>query len=439
MYKNILNICKIGLLAGIVFSTLSCRKEKETETPITTDTTTTSVQKFHLAYAVNPTGQSATYFQEVDDLSTGTISFKNLGFLLPSSRTARPYASNNGQYVYSLDYGGGQIYAYKSNGGVNYNLTDQKNIQFTMGTTNPRWTKVEAEYALMHNVSSSTETNQFDGDNKFIKREVTCRLLRIGLDATTGSMPLHENEEFEVVLSDEEAANGVYISRIDAPAVANGKAYYGFARSKISLADYETRDTYTYTDAQTLVVDYPSLKNPTIISTDKAAGATNGYRTPCMHVDENGDVYQVVSSNGDNDLKILRITASGYDGGYELNISELLGKKAGSNGWFYVGNGIGYIPYFDAELGDAKTSNWYVARIDLYNNKAVTLKLPEGLWLQQYQYSKLQDGKFVMAIQPTGQDGNIYFLDPTSDAADAFEKRANLKDVGADECFIGIF
>jgi hypothetical protein len=430
MKRIVINILQTSLMLGMVLYGISCKKKEKNPEP---DAVAVDGKIYHLAFAVDPENQSATFFQQINNLKTGSISFDGLGFQLPSTRTARPYASTDGRYIYSLDYGGGQIYSYRSAGGSSYDLSNQINIQQTIGTTNPRWTLVEPDYALLHNVASSASTNEFDGKNNFIKRKVTANLARIGLGA---SLSIGSKQEFEVLLDN--ASEGVYISRIDAPAVAHGKAYYGFARTNVDLNDPSTTKTHKYTNAQTLVVDYPSLANPKIITTTKAAGATNGYRTPCSHVAEDGNVYQLVSSNGANDLKILRINSSGYDESYEFNLSQITGKKVGSNGWFYIGNGIGYMPFFDSSLGAASTGSWFVARIDLYNNKATVLNLPSGLWLQQYQYSVMQEGKFVMALHPKDGNGNIYFLDPNSDSADAFEVGAEIK-IAANSCYIGIF
>jgi len=428
MNKNVLRVCKLGLIAGLALFASSCKKKDKNPDPTPVDG-----KMYHVAYAVDPEGQSATFFQQINDLKSGKISFNGKGYQLNSTRTARPFASANGQYIYSLDYGGGQIYSYQSFGDDVYDRVDQLNVQFAMGTANPRWTMIDEHNALLHNVSSSAATNKLDENNNFIKREVTCRLARISLGANLG---MTGNQEFEVIL--DKAAQGEYISRIDAPAVAHGKAYYGFAITDVDLTDPSKTKTHTYTSAKTLVVDYPSLANPRIITTTKGAGATNGYRTPCMHVAEDGNVYQIVSSNGASDLKILRINGSGYDDSYELNISQLTGKKAGSNGWFYVGNGIGYIPFFDSGLGAASSANWYVARVDIFNNTVTVLNLPTGLWLQQYQYSVMQDGKFVMALHPKAGNGNIYFFDPNSSSPDAFEVGAELE-IASGSCYIGIF
>ncbi len=427
MNKSIVKFSRWGVLACLLTCIAACKKESSDEPePV-------SGRMYHVAFAIDPEGQSSTFFQQVSDLKTGTISFKSKGYQLHSTRTARPFSSTDGRYVYSLDYGGGQIYSYKASGGTNYSVSDQLNVQFAMGTTNPRWTMVDPNYALLHNVTSSATTNEFDVNGDFIKRKVMTRLVRVGLGA---DLSMGSNEEFELLLPD--AAEGVYVSRIDAPAVAHGKAYYGYAKTDVDLNDPSKTKTHVYTNAQTLVVDYPSLKNPQILTTTKAAGATNGYRTPCSHVNEAGDVYQMVSSNGTNDLKILKITGAGYDESYEFNLSQLIGKKAGSNGWFYIGNGIGYMPFFDADKGLASEGVWSVARIDLVNNTATVMNLPEGLWLQQYQYSVMQDGKFVMALHPKDVAGNIYFFDPASTSADAFEKGAAIE-VAAGACYIGIF
>lgn len=431
MNKNVIHFFKISLLSGLLIFTAACKKTDEPEPEEVIDP---SGKLYHVALAVDPEGQSATYFQQVSNLETGTISFDNKGYQLHSTRTARPFPSRDGRNIYSLDYGGGQIYSYRAHGGDDYSVLDQINVQFVMGTANPRWTMIDPDYALLHNVTSDATTVIRDGDGAFVKRKVTARLARIGLGQ---SLSMTSNEEFELLLNELEAREGVYVSRIDAPAVSNGKAYYGFARSKVDVNDPSVSVPYTYTDAQSFVVDYPSLKNFKLIKTNKAAGATNGYRTPVAHVNEEGDVYQMVSSSG-QDTKILKLRNGAYDESYEFNLSQLIGRNTASNGWFYVGNGIGYMPFVDTDLGPASSANWYVARIDLKNNKAVVLNLPTGLWLQQYQYSVMKDGKLVMALHPKEGNGNIYFMDPASESPNGFEKGAAIN-VSAGRCYIGVF
>ncbi|MDT0645510.1 hypothetical protein RM545_02305 [Zunongwangia sp. F260] len=119
-------------------------------------------------------------------------------------------------------------------------------------------------------------------------------------------------------------------------------------------------------------------------------------------------------------------------------LSELLGVNTTSNAWFYLGEGIGYIPYADTDEGGTGDPVRSVARIDLYNNTAVKPDLPDNLWLQQYQKCVLEDGKFYMAISPIGQEGNIYIFDTKSTSSDGFTVGASLES-GADATYIGVY
>jgi len=431
MKSKFINLFRVSLVSAMVVTAASCSDDDSSNGNGGGENT--AEKTFHVAFAVGSDADSQTYIQGVTDLSLGAISFNGFGFEVPSTRTARVYASEDGKSVYNLDYGGGRIYKYNSAGGQNYTLAAETNVQFAVGTANPRWTKVSETTALMHNVVTQ---NIFDADNNYVKTESKVRLVSIDLD----NLQMGQVEEFEALLSPEDAAAGNFVFRIDAPVVSNGKAYYGFAKRKYNTATGAAGNA-AYTKVETLVVDYPSLTNPTVISTNVggAAGATNGYRTPVSHIDENGDIYQIITvPNNTYDTHILKIKNGAYDESFDFNLSELLGKNTISNGWFYAGNGIGYVPYAKSDQGGLADAVWGVARVDLRNNTAVELNLPANLWLQQYQYSVVKDGKFYMAIAPLGQAGNIYVFDTTSTSPDGFTKGAAIQS-GADAYYIGIF
>lgn len=115
-----------------------------------------------------------------------------------------------------------------------------------------------------------------------------------------------------------------------------------------------------------------------------------------------------------------------------------MGRQTSTQGWFYVGNGIGYLPYLKADLGAKADPYWGVARIDLKNKTVVDLNVPDNLWLQQYQYSVVRNGIFYMALSPVGGEGHIYKFDINSTDPNGFEKGASIK-TGADAYYIGIF
>lgn len=428
-----------SLIAILSLALTSCKKPNET---VEIDEHDASTHIYHLAFAVDPDGQSSTFFQQVTNFRNGNYSFDGVGYQLHSTRTARPYSSPNGHYVYSYDYLGGQVYSYQAERSSvdSYSLIDQVNATPAIGSNAARFTQVSDSDCMLHIATSSNngEGIVYDGEGNFLRRKSMGSFMHIGTNNTNGTLTMGTPVQFEILLDEEEARSGVYVSRLDAPSISNGKIYYGFARGKINPATLETVSGFIPNDANVLVMDYPSLTNPHVIRTDLAAGNTNGYRTPTAHPNEDGDIYQLVSASG-HDTKILKLSNGQFDASYSFNLSQLLGRNTASNGWFYVGNGIGYIPFYDTDMGAASTPNWYVARIDLNSKTAIVLNLPTNLWLQQYQYSKMIDGKFVMAIVPNGANGNFYLFDPNSTSSDGFEIGATIQKGAAGTAYIGVF
>ncbi|MEE9361273.1 MAG: hypothetical protein V3U92_01595 [Cellulophaga sp.] len=392
-------------------------------------------QIFTLALGDGSTGSSKTYVQGQTDLSTGSFSFSGFGFEVPSTRTARIFASKDRKSLFDLDYGGGRVYKFDNKGGDSYTKVAEINVEFAMGTAYPRITKANDETALLHAVNTEIST---DEAGEYTGHVSTIRLMSIELE----NFGIGAVEQFILPKSGKDEGTNDYVNRIDSPIIVNGKAYYGMAKRGYNATTDEREDA-TYPNMETLVVDYPSLTNPKIISSEVegARGSTNGYRTPASHVDEKGDIYQINSVwDGAYNTHILKISNGDYVNSYDFNLSELLGGiKTASLGWFYVGNGIGYVPYAKADEGSPyRDSIWEVARVDLYNNTAVTINLPDDLWLTQYQSGVIVDGKFYMAITPKGQSGNIYMFDPANTTADGATKGAALE-AGADQFYIGIY
>ncbi|MDN6292603.1 MAG: hypothetical protein L0J35_05970, partial [Tetragenococcus halophilus] len=336
---------------------------------------------YNVVFGVSSEGNSGTYAQALENISEGSISFDGQGFEVPSVRTARIYGSPSGDFLYNLSYGGGMIYKYKVNGGSSYQQLAETNVQVAMGTAYPRWTVVSKDDALVHTVNTE---NQYDdnGEYTFTKSEAVFQ--RVGLD----NMTLLENSVLELPTFED----NFHIWRTDNPTIKNGKAYYGVAMRQFNPATGENENPETY-KATTMVVDYPSLENVEFIQSENAQGSTYGYRTPVYHADEAGDIYHLSSKPS----KLLKITNGDYDNAYTLDLAEALGMtEVGANGWFYVGNGIGYVPFYDATKGrDKEDAAWGVARIDIYNQTAVKLNLPDNLWMWYYQSGVVgRDGKF---------------------------------------------
>ncbi|MCT4699735.1 hypothetical protein [Tenacibaculum haliotis] len=423
MKTNLLSISKSLLLTATIASTIfiSCDSNDHVE-----DKLPTGNQEFYnVAFGVGSTGNSATFVQAFPNLKDGAISFKGEGFEVPSVRTARIYGSPSGKFLYNLSYGGGMLYKYKINGASNYTLLDETNVQIAMGTAYPRWKVLNENDALVHTIN----TEKIYADDVYTYTEAKAVLQRIDLT----DLSLAENAEVAIPRTDD----NLHIWRIDNPTIQGGKAYYGVAKRGYDPNTDENVRTDDY-KATTLVVDYPSLKNPVLLESEVAKGSTYGYRAPVYHVDENGDIYHLTS----NPAKLVRIKNGAYDNSYQIDLSTALGMtQVGANGWYYVGNGIAYAPYYDASVGkgNAKTTPWGVTRIDLYNKTAVKLNVPTNLWMWYYQSGVLgKDGKFHMAIAPLGEKGNIYSFDPSNTSANGFTKGAEL-DNGADSFYLGVY
>ena len=393
---------------------------------------------FHIAFANGSESNSATLLQGVSDLREGTISSQT-GHEMESSRTARIFLSSDGSTVYSLNYTEGTIEKLTYQGGDQYTRVGRIDASIPLGTKTVRLTKMNDEVASVHYISA---TAKYDDATNYIGHEM---IASIGiLDLATMTMRNGYNKEITVDLGGELTAAGYYISRIDCPVLSGNKLYYGAAVSKFNASTGRADATdRTFT----LVVDYPSLTNATAISTGHVEGATNGYRTPTQYVNEAGEIMQMVSGN--NEVHIVKIKNGQYDTSFDFNLSSLIGKPAASNGFFYVGGGIAYIPYEDKSKDQIQigvnpqgepsySSMWKLARMDFNRGTAVDLNVPDNLWLTQYQASVVRDGIFYIALSPVGKDGNIYMFDVGSESANG-TLGASITGTGADQYYIGIY
>lgn len=431
------------LFAGLTFGTVSCsddndpvvEQEEEKEEENKGERT-----YFNLVVSTDVEGSSGTtYTAAYEDLSdTGlNISFNGWGYEVPSVRTARVYADKTGEILYNLSYGGGTVSKYTASGGQTYAEVKTLDISLAMGTNNPRWTKVSEDYASIHHVVTEHQYAD-EAETEYTYTNTTGILTAIALGNFSVVTDYNEGggASFDFPRSAEDIEENLHVWRIDAPAIHGGRAYYGLNKRSW---DPETAANVSRTDysASSLAVDFPSFANPKIITSTIAKGSTQGYRTPVAHADEKGDIYQITAS----DSHLLKISNDDYDNSYVFSLSDALGMEVGSNGWFYVGDGIGYVPFYDMDKGSGSAAAaWGVARVDLYNKTAVRMNLPEGLWLQQYQYSIVgNDGMFYMALAPLGGSGKIYILDPSSTSADAFTTGASIETIDSSSAYLGIF
>jgi len=402
---------------------------------------------FHIAFANGSGSISGTLVQGLSDLTKGTVG-ADVGWEMESSRTARIFASTDGATIYSLNYTVGTIEKLSYYGGDNYEQVGKIDASIPLGSKTVRFTKMTDELGSVH-VSSATAEYEDPNDPstyKGHKMTVSIGMLNLG----TMSFGSAYNSAIDIVIDEALAKQGYYISRIDCPVISGNKLYYGAAVSKFNpLTGRGVATDRTFT----LVVDYPSLTNATAISTIHVQGSTNGYRTPTQHVNEAGEILQMVSgvnaTNGEQEVHIVKIKNGQYDTSFDFNLSKLINKQAASNGFFYARNGIAYIPYEDLtqeqiQIGvnpqgePSYSSMWKLARMDFNNMTAVDLNVPDNLWLQQYQNGVVKDGRFYIALSPVGRNGNIYMFDVNSTSKDG-KLGASLTDTGADQYYVGIY
>lgn len=415
--------------------TTSCTKDDNNGPEVPVET-----QDFQLAFASGSGSISGTYLQGLPDVSSGAISFSNRGYLMSTARTSRIFPSTDGKTIYSLTYTVGEIDKFTYNGGDSYTKVSTFDASVPLGATAVRLTKLNDEAASVHFIRSTAEYAGAS-DTEYQKHKITASIGILNLDAM--NFGTNFNKDIDVVLPGTLAQEGYNITRIDAPVLSGNKIYYGAAVSKfdpVTAKNTETDKTFT------LVMDYPTLANATVITRDDVAGSTNGYRTPTQHVNEAGEILQMVSANGKT--HIVKIRNGEYDTSSKFSLNEQLGRETSSNGFFYAGNGIIFMPY--EKIGDEEvqigvnpqgepsySSAWGLARIDLNNGTAIDLNTPTGLWLQQYQSSVVRDGKFYIALSPVGVQGHIYMFDVNSTSKDGV-KGAEITS-GADQYYIGIY
>ncbi|RYY33042.1 MAG: hypothetical protein EOP46_17450, partial [Sphingobacteriaceae bacterium] len=211
-----------------------------------------------------------------------SISVYDDGFGVRSQRTARLQSSEDGSTLFNIAYtgpNGGEFSKYKVDGGSNYTeLSDKVNIA-SYATASPRWVKLfdNDQTGVAVNVSGVKITTEADGTTYKYARGLTT-VLSLNLQAAA----IKTYEQYEIPLSAEEEAQGFYIGRIDGPVLnkAGDKLIIGVSRSKYNPATGQTDNTGTVkTSAKSLIVDYPSLKNPKIISSGVSQANTNGYRS----------------------------------------------------------------------------------------------------------------------------------------------------------------
>lgn len=369
-------------------------------------------------------GGTLIYSISSEDAKDPTVSiapFDN-GFIVPSNRTARLQASEDGATIFNISYAGdtgGNYTKYTVEGGQKFKPTgSQVSIAPYVGSA-PRWIKLFDGDKTGAAVYVSTE-HQFDDngtetdvtDDTYVRTEATMSIVTLDLQNST----INNVQDHSIHLSAEEEANGYYISRIDMPTLnaAGDKIYVGARLSKVDPATGETVSDFEMLGSKTIVLDYPSLENPTVITSSVGHGNTNGYRS-INAFEIGGEVYQANQSDPEGSY-ILRIGAdNNYDDSYIFNLDEALGvEDAYILAWRPTANGKAVLAYRHAGSAEGVSgAQGFFALIDLNARTAEQItEIPydPNFYLFQYQGYAVDGNEVYLTQAPVGENGNIYVV-----------------------------
>ncbi len=384
--------------------------------------------------------------EEAKDPTVAIEPFDN-GFTAPSNRTARLQSSEDGNTIFNISYAGetgGRYTKYNVEGGQNFSEAGSPiSISEYVGSA-PRWIKLfdgdktgAAVYVDTENQFNDNDTPEDESDDFYERTEATMGIVTLDLQNSV----INKFEESSLRLSEELEAQGYYFGRIDMPVLnaAGDKLYIGARLSKVNPETTESDRDFEALAAKTIVLDYPSLENPTIITSEIGKGNTNGYRSINAFL-VNGSVYQ--ANQGDPEgSHILKIDADNeYDNSYDFNLDEALGvDDAYILAWRPTANGKAVVAYRHAGSAEGVAgAQGYFALVDLEAQTAQKIDgIPynEDFYLFQYQGFVVDGDEVYVTEAPVGENGNIYVIDTETGEV---TKGAELVNVEGSH-FIGVF
>ena len=415
-------------------------EEPETEEPVEPRWITVAAAKM----GDNPgdgNGGTLIYSVTSEDAKNPTVSiepFEN-GFIAPSNRTARLQSSEDGNTIFNISYAGdtgGNYTKYTVEGGQTFTPSGSEvSIAPYVGTA-PRWIKLFDGDQTGAAVYVNNE-NEFDENDAYTRTEATIGV--VTLDLVNSS--IKEFQEHSVPLSAEEEAAGYYISRIDMPTLnaAGDKLYIGARLSKVDPATAESDSGFEILGSKTIILDYPSLLNPSVITSTVGHGNTNGYRS-INSFEYNGSVYQANQSDPEGSY-ILKIDSDNeYDDTYDFNLDDALGVEgAYILAWRPAANGKAVLAYrHNGSAEGVAGPQGFFALVDLNAKTAVKIDdIPydPDFYLFQYQGFVVEGTEIYLTQGAVGQNGNIYVVETETGAV---TKGAKLVNVAGSQ-FIGVF
>ncbi|SFC99519.1 hypothetical protein SAMN04489722_104252 [Algibacter lectus] len=446
MKKQILNLKTLALLFSVLLLAFSCSDDDAPKEVV--DEETEDVSRWITVAAArmgeNPgdgNGGTLIYSISSEDAKDPTVSieaFEN-GFIAPSNRTARLQSSEDGSTIFNISYAGdtgGNYTKYLVEGGQTFTQTGTEiSIAPYVGTA-PRWIKLFDGDQTGAAVYVSTE-HEADADGNYTRTNATIGVVTLDLENSL----INNFQEHDVALTDEEEALGYYISRIDMPTLnaAGDKLYIGARLSKVDPATTEGDSDYEILGSKTIVLDYPSLLNPSVITSTVGHGNTNGYRSINAFLYD-GSVYQANQSDPEGS-HILKINSDNeYDNSYDFNLDDALGVEgAYILAWRPASNGKAVLAYrHNGSAEGVAGAQGFFALVDLDAKTAQKIEdIPyhEDFYLFQYQGFVVDGTEIYLTQAPVGQNGNIYVVDTETGVV---TKGAELVNVEGSH-FIGTF
>lgn len=355
-----------------------------------------------------------------------TVNVFDQGLHVKSQRTARLQASADGKFLYNIQYvgeDGGIFNKFSVHGGKDFRQDPVEVDTEPYVSASPRWLKATEGVGVA--VKAEADPAYEGTSPNFIFKERIADVDVLTLDLNNPKITKITN--FKLPLSAEEVASGYYVSRIDVPVVnkAANKVFIGAAISKTNITsfvigedgkpEFAADDKSPKSWARTLVLDYPSLENPRLLTSSQTRGNTNGYRSTMQYIGTDGHVYQASSGegHGNGGSKILRLSSStnDYDNNYVFSLDQALGESdTYIETWKYAGNGIGFVVYSKYTGDKTKRAGGYIARIDLNAKTATKYSIPGEATLDfgQIQSIATHGDDVFIAVTPIGQDGNLY-------------------------------
>lgn len=359
------------------------------------------------------------------------------GTPVQSSRTARLQSSVDGSTLFNITYtgaNGGEFMTYKVNGAANFTQSGTTVSIAQYAGVSPRWVKLFDGDKTGVAVNVTAPAIVQDANKAYKYTRGTATVLAVDLQ----NILISGFKQYEIPLTAEEELKGHHIFRLDAPTLnkAGNKLIIGTWMRKTNPATGENESTFERLGSKSILVDYPSLSNPQVITSTVGFGDTSGYRSFNSFVGTDGNIYQATQRDAKNGSYILKINQSNqYDNSYAFSLDTALGVKGSYiDAWRYAGNGIAYAVY----THDGANGQGFVARLDL-NAKTATkvegIAYDADLDFGQYQGFVVDGNELYIAVTPVGKEGNIYVIDiPTG----AVTKGAKLLNKAGNH-YIGVF